>query len=195
MRFRFFPAKAPVSRPRIPASKLRILPLIFSAFGLASCVGPMEFPPEPYLEFRQNLFSMGVGISGDTVTTLEVEFYFQDGDGDIGRESEDEVFPYVGDSLHNLHFHLLEVMPDSTYVQVYYQDSLGNMTPIEYSYHLHYIEPVNANHALRGTITWEVDDFQNTAFFMQGRRVCYSIYLYDRALNRSNTIYTEPIQL
>jgi len=176
-------------------SKLRILPVILAVSGMVACVEPMEFPPEPYLEFRQNILSWQIGLTGDTTELLEVEFYFQDGDGDIGRETEDEVFPYVGDSLYNLHFHLLEVMPDSTFRQVYYTDSMGMDYPVEYNYHLHYIEPVNANNAMSGTITWVVDDFPSTAFFMQGRRVCYSIYLYDRALHRSNTIYTDPIQL
>lgn len=177
-------------------SKIQILVLSMLAGWLAvSCVEPKEFPPEPYLEFRRNILSQSVGIAGDTATLLEVEFYFQDGDGDIGRENEEAVPPYVGDSLYNLHFGLLEVMPDSSYSQVYYTDTSGERYPIEYSYHLHYIDPVNANHSLSGTITWTVDDFQSTAFFMQGRKICYSIYLYDRALNRSNTIYTDPIQL
>lgn len=178
-----------------PASKLRILPLILAVSGLVSCVKPMEFPPEPYMEFRENIFSYKIGLAGDTTLVLEVKFYFQDGDGDIGRKTEGEVFPYVGDSLHNLHFHLLEVMPDSSFKPVYYRDSTGREYPVEYSYHLHYLEPVNSNSAMSGTITWTVDDFSSTALFMQGRRICYSIYLYDRALHKSNTIYTDPIQL
>ena len=155
----------------------------------------MEFPPEPYLEFRQNILGYAVSASGDTVPALQVEFYFQDGDGDIGRESEEEIPPYTGDSLHNLHFHLYEILPDSQLQKVYLPDSTGELHPIEYHYHLHYIEPVNANNALRGTIRWEVDDFPSTAFFMQGKTICYGVYLYDRALHKSNTIYTHPIRL
>lgn len=178
-----------------PASKVSILLVMPLVSFLCSCAKPMEFPPEPYLEFRQNIFGLEVGLSGDTTLTLEVEFYFQDGDGDIGRQTEDEVFPYVGDSLYNLHFHLMEVGSDSTYTQVCYRDSTGREYPVEYNYHLHYLEPVTSNNAMCGTITWAVDDFPSTALFMQGHTVCYSIYLYDRALNKSNTIYTDPIYL
>lgn len=160
-----------------------------------ACVEPMEFPPEPYLEFRSNILGHTLSASGDTVPSLQVEFYFQDGDGDIGRESEEEIYPYVGDSLHNLHFQLYEILSDSTLRKVYLPDSTGELHPIEYRYHLHYIEPVNANNALRGTIRWAVDDFPSTAAFMEGKDVCYSIYLYDRALNKSNVIYTDPIRL
>ena len=66
-------------------SKLRILPVILAVSGMVACVEPMEFPPEPYLEFRQNILSWQIGLTGDTTELLEVEFYFQDGDGDIGR--------------------------------------------------------------------------------------------------------------
>lgn len=162
---------------------------------LCSCVKPKEFPDEPYIEFRRNIIGAQVGVGGDTMPTLSVEFYFQDGDGDIGRRDEEEKEPYVGEYFHNLHFSLLEVLPDSSRVQVYQQDSTGAFFPITYNYHLHYIEPVNGNKALRGSITWQVDDFPSTAFFMRGKTVCYSFYLYDRALNKSNVVCTEAIEL
>lgn len=176
-------------------SKLQILAILAVSLGLCSCVKPKEFADEPYIEFRRNILGAEAGVGGDTTLTLSVEFYFQDGDGDIGRRDEEEKEPYVGEYFHNLHFNLLERMPDSTYVQVYQTDSTGASYPIKYNYHLHYIEPVNSNHALRGTITWQVDDFASTAFFMKGRTVCYSFYLYDRALHKSNVVYTEAIEL
>lgn len=155
----------------------------------------MSFPPEPYLEFRRNILGFETGVGGDTTYTLAVEFYFQDGDGDIGRMTESESGPYVGDSLYNLHFNLLEQQADGSFAQVYMPDSTGVNYPISYAYHLHYIEPVNANKSLRGTITWQVDDFASTAFFMKGKTVCYSFYLYDRALHKSNVVYTQAIKL
>ncbi|MCM1168993.1 MAG: hypothetical protein NC324_03555 [Bacteroides sp.] len=165
------------------------------SFLLCACVKPKEFPDEPYVEFRQNILGVQADAGGDTTLTLAVEFYFQDGDGDIGREDEEEREPYVGEYLHNLHFNLLEMMPDSSYGPVFQTDSTGARYPITYKYHLHYIEPVNGNHSLSGTITWQVDDFASTAFFMQGKMVCYSFYLYDRALHKSNVVYTDAIQL
>ncbi|MDE6494468.1 MAG: hypothetical protein K2O66_04065 [Bacteroidales bacterium] len=169
--------------------------VILAGSVLGGCVKPEEFPVEPYLEFRQNIFSYEADAGGDTVERLAVEFYFQDGDGDIGRKTEEEVEPYVGEYFHNLHFNLLEVLPDSSLVPVYMRDSLGIEYPISYNYHLHYIEPINADGTLKGTVTWQVDDFSSTAFFMQGKTVCYGIYLYDRALHKSNVIYTSPIIL
>lgn len=165
------------------------------ALLVTSCVKPKTFPIEPYLEFRQNILTYTVNVAGDTVPALEVEFYFQDGDGDIGRESEAETFPYVGDSLHNLHFQLYKMVSDSVFEKVYLPDTTGEWQPIVYHYHLHYIEPVNANHALSGTIRWAVDDFPITASALKNTTVLYSIYLYDRALHKSNVIYTDPIRL
>ncbi len=164
-------------------------------FCLCGCVKPKEFPPEPYLEFRRNILGAQVGAGGDTTLTLAVEFYFQDGAGDIGRKDEEEKEPYVGEYFHNLHFRLMEVLADSTCRQVYQTDSTGARYPITYDYHLHYIEPVNGNKSLRGTITWQVDDFASTAFFMKGKTVLYDFYLYDRALNKSNVVRTQAIRL
>lgn len=175
--------------------KVRILPVILIGVLLGSCVRPEEFPIEPYLEFRQNHFSYETGVGGDTVEKLAVEFYFQDGDGDIGRKTEEEVAPYVGEYFHNLHFNLFEVLSDSSLAPVYMRDSVGVEYPVVYNYHLHYIEPVNADGTLKGTITWKVDDFPSTAFFMRGKTVRYGVYLYDRALHKSNVIYTDPIIL
>lgn len=161
-----------------------------------ACVKPKEFPPEPYLEFRRNILGMQEGVGGDSTLTLSVEFYFQDGDGDIGRQDEAEREPYVGEFFHNLHFYLQEMLPDSTYAQAYFlPDSTGTRYPMVYPYHLHYMEPVNANHSLCGTITWQVDDFYQTAFFMRGKTVRYGFYLYDRALHKSNVVYTDAIRL
>ncbi len=69
-------------------SKVRILPVILVGIFFGSCVKPEKFPIEPYIEFRQNHFFYEVGVGGDTVEKLAVEFYFQDGDGDIGRKTD-----------------------------------------------------------------------------------------------------------
>lgn len=176
-------------------SKVRIWLILAMPILGCACVKPKEFPPEPYLECRRNILGMQGGVGGDSTLSLSVEFYFQDGDGDIGRKDEAETEPYVGEFFHNLHFNLQEMLPDSTYAQVYQTDSTGARYPITYRYHLHYIEPVNGNHSLSGTITWQVDDFASTAFFMQGKTVRYGFYLYDRALHKSNVVYTEAIRL
>ena len=167
--------------------KVRIflrLPLLAAFCVLAplvvSCVKPKTFPIEPYLEFRQNILTYTPTAAGDSIPSLEVEFYFQDGDGDIGG----------GDSLYNLHFQLYKVLSDSVLERVRLPD-----TTDEWRYHLHYIEPVNANHSLSGIIRWKMDDFSYTAKMLKNSTICYSIYLYDRALHRSNVIYTDPIRL
>lgn len=182
--------------------KVRIFPRLplLAAFCVlaslvASCVKPKTFPIEPYIEFRQNILSYMPIVAGDSIPSLEVEFYFQDGDGDIGRYDESEAFPYVGDSLYNLHFQLYRVLSDSLLEKVYLPDTTGEWHPIAYHYHLHYMEPVNANHSLCGLIRWKVDDFSITAKMLENNTVCYGIYLYDRALHRSNVIYTDPIRL
>ncbi len=183
-------------------SKVRIFPRLSSVAAfcvlaplVVSCVKPRTFPIEPYLEFRQNILTYMPTPSGDSIPSLEVEFYFQDGDGDIGREDESERFPYVGDSLYNLHFQLYKMLAVSVFQEVYLADTTAGWLPIAYLYHLHYIEPVNANHALCGTIRWKVDDFGITAGNLKNSTVCYGIYLYDRALHKSNVIYTDPIRL
>ena len=177
--------------PRLP---LLAVFCVLASF-VTSCVKPKTFPIEPYLEFRQNILSHTLTAAGDSVPSRDVEFYFQDGDGDIGRSDESEKFPYVGDSLYNLHFQLYKVLSDSLLEKVYLPDTTGVWQPIAYHYHLHYIEPVNANHSLSGIIRWTVDDFGITASMLENHTICYGIYLYDRALHRRNVIYTDPIRL
>ncbi|MEG2666003.1 MAG: hypothetical protein RSA02_03190, partial [Bacteroidales bacterium] len=155
---------------------------------LSACVKPQEFSVEPYIEFRENTIKSD--LSGRE--TLYVKFYFQDGDGDIGRYSTEETPPYVGVYKYNLYFLLYEKMKDTTYQPVYLRDSMGSHC-IEYPYIIKYIEPVNSNKAMSGTITWEMNDFQFIKQYMKGKTIRFNIFLYDRSLHKSNVISTSDI--
>ncbi len=58
--------------------------------GVVSCYPPPEFPENPEIEFENIVFK-----PGDTdVDSLILTIGFQDGNGDLGLEDEDDSYPY-----------------------------------------------------------------------------------------------------
>lgn len=152
-----------------------------------SCVKSKEFPDIPYLEYRELQFSGKINNSGDTIPILNVKFYFQDGDGDIGSSD-------VANSQ-NLYFALYHKISDTVYAPVYALDKEGKAYPVEYAYKLKAIEPINSNGALHGTMTWEMEDFAGIEYEYPEDTVRFNIWLFDRSGNKSNVICTESIAL
>lgn len=165
--------------------------LIILFCTLISCVKPKEFPIEPYIEFREQTVERSV-LGRDTIDFLYVTFYFQDGDGDIGMFEDVLGHPAYN---YNLCFSLEEKVNDTVYEQVYGIDSVYERFPIEYKYIIAYIPPVNANYALSGTITWNMDGYAELKSHLPNKTVRFAIYMYDRALHKSNIIFTDDIKL
>ena len=116
---------------------------------------------------------------------LDLTFYFQDGDGDIGTDGNETV----------LFFALQDKLNDSLYEQVYAVDDQGERFAIEYRYMLHPIEPVTANGAVYGTMTWRMEEFSDIAREFNGHTIRFAIWLFDRKQQKSNVIHSEDIRL
>lgn len=174
-------------------SKLNIFSVFILVVGVFSqCIRPEEYPDEPYLEFRrQQIVWAASSGDRDSVEKLDCTFYFQDGDGDIGLHPQDTIPPYVGEYKYNLYVGLYERKDDTTLLPVL--DFEGDT--LVYRNRIQYIEPVNSSGSLRGEITWTMDDFSFVKEVEKGKQVQLSFYIYDRALNKSNVIFTPPILL
>lgn len=169
----------------------KIFPKVRIFFGCVAfciffaCVKESEFPVEPYIEYRSQ------SISEDR-SHLFFTFYFQDGDGDIGLFPKDTVFPFVGEHYYNIYF-----IPFEKKEGVY--DTLRSIRPPYtarvYPYRIKYIEAVNSNGVLKGDIQWDMQDFGRLGQEFPGRTIRFEMYIYDRALHKSNTIYSPDMVL
>jgi hypothetical protein len=138
--------------------------------GASSCVSPPEYPVEPFLEFA-SISRTDFSESLEEAIVLRVSF--TDGDGDIGHGS-----PSEGDTTRN----------------VFLEDSRVPGFPI--NYHIDAVEGVGNISAISGFIDLRF----NPGFFAclgtePSDTLSLSLYLIDRAGNRSNTIRTPVLTL
>lgn len=180
-KIRIFRQKNPV---RIAAASLLAVCWL-TAFCFTACVKPKEFSEIPYLEYRSAEISGTINKAGDTVPVLDLKFYFQDGDGDIGTHENEAV----------LFFALEEKVSDSLYEQVYAVNDTGGRFAIEYAYMLRPIEAVTANGAVYGTMTWRMEEFADVAREFEGHTIRFAIWLFDRKKQKSNVIHSEDLRL
>jgi hypothetical protein len=154
-----------------PISKIRngILLLIMVLAPL-SCKKIRQLPPEPVISFTGFSMFDSTDILGNTHKAGILEFYFEDGDGDIGLEQ-----PYFGDSdtdTTNLTFYLYE--KENGFFTTP-SDTLG--------YRIPYIERIGQNQTLQGTI--EITFLY--IGFSESDTLFYEFFIKDRAGNISNT--------
>ncbi|NLR89568.1 MULTISPECIES: hypothetical protein [Flammeovirga] len=178
----------------------RIRPLLILLM-LSSCFGEPEFPLEPEIEFAwiENY------NSEEKKDSVYIAFTFKDGDGDLGLDPEDNEGPYApktidpvnGDTIdnkyHNNYFvEVLRKEEDGTYQPVTYEgetnfngrfpmlNTSGRDRPLEGE--LRY-----------GIVLWFDGVFESPLY--KGDSVKFNIHICDRALNESNEITTEGIEI
>ena len=153
-------------------NSLKYIILLLVVLAPFSCKKIIQLPPEPRIEFRGISMFDSTDILGNTYLAGILEFYFEDGDGDIGSHS---LFPgATGRDTSNLVFYqfnrdggMYSTIPDDT---LYYR--------------IPYIDRVGQNKVLQGTI--EIT-FLYLGFDDQDT-IKYDFFLNDRAGNLSNTV-------
>ena len=153
--------------------------------GTTGCEKPKTFSEIPYLEYRSSALSSSVSSSGEEVPLLDLTFYFQDGDGDIGNLNQQAV----------LFFALQKKIQDTLYEQVYAVNDTGGRFAIEYAYYLQPIPPVNSTNAIYGTMTWRMEEFADLMREYANQTVRFAIWLFDEKQHKSNVIYSEDFHL
>ncbi len=149
-------------------SYIALLLLILVSF---SCKKIKQLPPEPKIEYRSYvMFDSTDILLGNTFKAGRLEFYFEDGDGDLGLDQ-----PIPG-------------YPDQDTVNlVFYQYNKANGIYSEpddtLHYRIPYIERLGQNQVLMGTITIS---FLYIGFSDQDT-IKYDFFIKDRAGNISNT--------
>ena len=143
----------------------------------SQCKKADEYPIEPVITFK-SLTTIKDANGYDTDGILEIEF--TDGDGDIGLNPSDTLAPYTGEYSNNVH-------------AVFYQFVNGTWTPwsqFDDRSRIPVITPEGSQKAIRGVIR---KDHIGFPLSLTGRRIRFDVYIYDRALHRSNVITTSEI--
>ena len=146
------------------------------------CEKIRQLPPEPYIEFRQ--FTMFDTIDqqlGNPGKAGILEFYFEDGDGDLGLRQ-----PVAGQTDTTNLFFTLYYKESGVFIEA---DPLDFNSPSDYR--IPYMEREGQNKVLQGfieiTFLYFIFDINDT--------IKYEFYIKDRAENESNIVSTCEIPL
>jgi len=144
-----------------------------------SCTKPPNYTDAPVIEFlslSQPTIKQGMGVSLDNAVWINIGY--TDGDGDIGVDSTEGKQLFIIDT----HFN----SPDTTEVSVPFVPEQG------------------AGNGISGEISvatfetcciYQIPGFENCGVYegYPTDTLIYEIYLFDRAGNESNHIFTDPI--
>ena len=148
-----------------------------------SCKKPDEYPVVPVIDFK-SIYSLQNSLGYDQKMTVLLNF--TDGDGDIGYKQEGENDPIFDD-------------PTSQYYNNYsatlyeYRDGVWEeyTTSLPYGGRLPYLTPESKNKAMKGEIACDFDVPPNSV--QDTFRL--DVFIYDRALHKSNVVTTSAIVL
>ena len=154
------------------STKIFLSSIFVSFLGLTGCLKPTVLPPEPEIKFEKILIQNDSGI---------VVISFSDGDGDIGLDDEDTIFPHNlgGEHYYNLRMDLFEKI-NGNWEKFTFPVGSG------FNYRIPRITPKGQNKALKGEIEVVLYPYYNAASPYD--TIKYQIFLEDRGLNLSNAL-------
>lgn len=158
--------------------KRSVVILIISAVVLIGSCKPIEsLPDEPAIEFRAFTLFDTIDILGNPAKAGRLNFYFEDGDGDLGLDA-----PGIPgyDPSSNLFFRLYRKNGNSF-------ELAGPTDPLYPSeYRIPFLEPGGQNKILRGTIDVTLIYF----LYNTTDTLYYDFWIRDRGGHDSNTATT-----
>ena|SRR5690606_10067145 len=149
--------------------------LLLAAVVLSGCLKTEEFPTVPHIAFKSY---------EQRPDSAELTISFTDGDGDIGLNQGDTLAPFNPGSpwYHN-------------FFVDYYRMVNGEWQLQQFTLPLYYripvITPTGQNKALEGDITVQLSPLVLPQ--VPGDTIRFSVRIADRALNESNTVFTDPV--
>ncbi len=148
---------------------------------LYSCTKIEKLPSVPRIEFNSFSVFDTTDILGNNAKAGRLNFYFEDGDGDLGLDlptGEEEDTTNIFFSLYRKTNGALEPAPAN--------DPLQPST-----YRIPFMEKQGQNQILKGTISITF----LYLFYSGADTIVYDFYIKDRAQNESNTVSTNEIIL
>jgi hypothetical protein len=154
--------------------------LCFLILSFSSCMKKESFSDVP--EISPKGFELFYD-TGHYPKTGIISFYYQDGDGDIGL-SEGDTFPPF-DTASPYYYNL---------VITYYEKQNGTFVPVDlsppFSARIPVLTPNDPGKPIKGFI-----DETLILYPPPNDTIKFELFIYDRALHKSNTISTPPIVL
>ena len=153
-----------------------ILVIVVALPFFSGCEKIRQLPPEPVVEFRQFTMHDTVDILGNPAKAGILEFYFEDGDGDLGLKQ-----PVEGQTDTTNLFFTLYNKENGVFTEA------GDSDPNDPSdYRIPYMEREGQNKILQGLIEITFLYF----FYEITDTIMYDFYIKDRAGNESNIAST-----
>jgi hypothetical protein len=147
--------------------------LLLSLLALGSCTKIEHLSPIPNIRYNSFTIYDSTDILGNVLKAGKLDFYFEDGDGDVGSKTDSTDL-----------FFTLYRKTDGIMVPASEDDPLYPS-----AYRIPYMVRLGQNKILRGTITVT---FLYT-FASPGDTIKYDFYLTDRAFHDSNVASTNEI--
>ncbi len=169
--------------------------LVVCFAALTACKKKDFYSDIPSIEFKTARFYANAE-GKDTLMVLV--FSFKDGDGDLGLTQADTSYPFnavydVDNRLINPYYNNLYIdyfeMVDGTWQSLIVP--FGTDT-LKYPFRFESLTPEGRHKAIRGDIEVNIIPAP-LSFNPRSDTVMYRFYIYDRALNKSNTVETPAI--
>ncbi|MDP3461693.1 MAG: hypothetical protein Q8S18_02775 [Bacteroidales bacterium] len=171
-----------------------VFPGILLCLTVISCQKFEEYPDEPYIEFREFglIVNPQTGISEKGILRI----FYRDGDGDIGLEQGDTLFPFQedGDYYYNLLITYYE-QQNGVFTEVPLV-SWNNITQqydtLTFNARMPLLLPKDQKKSIKGIIDNEMFIYNPLSAY---DTIQFRVKITDRALNVSNEVVTPPIVL
>ena len=175
-----------------------LIGLLFLVLAALSCQKPVEYPIEPKVEYQgfTYLFDADSTFSGEGV----VSFSYTDGDGDLGLDDSDTIYPF---GFHDAHYYNLVIdylkcvngvfvkTPLlSPHVPTSPADTLVLYDTVTFNARFKRLRDSEEPKAISGTMDYKLT-VRNP--LSPNDTIKFEIHILDRALHESNVIQTEAI--
>lgn len=158
----------------------------------ASCRKFEEYPPEPYIEFRD--FSLMINQQTGITEKGLLRIYYRDGDGDLGLEQGDTLPPFEASGIYyyNLIINYFEIQNgvQTPVPLVSWNSSTQQYDTLSLSARMPLLLPKNQKKSIQGIIDYELFVYNPLSDF---DTILLSIQVVDRALHMSNEVFTPQI--
>ena len=154
--------------------------------GLASCIEKPTYPSKPVIAYKDFI---RYGIDPSNPDSVDLVVSFTDNEGDIGLEQADTFGMFKYGNI------WLEYYYDSANTGIWaaFDSSIQNTVPFDTFRFGYRIPPVlpegDPAEPMKGLIY-----VKQSPFIRVHDRIKYVVYMYDKALQRSDTVHTPPIE-
>ncbi|QIL77740.1 hypothetical protein [Hymenobacter sp. HDW8] len=171
--------------------------LLLTGLTVSSCLEPPEYPETPTIDFER-ITSQRISDASGTYDKVTITVSFRDGDGDLGLneadKTDDSPWARIKNGLPNPYYNNYYLTPSIRNAQ-------GDFVELElpdpsFNYNSTYppLATDDREAPLRGELNFTYDFYVGSPF-TPGQTVRFNVSIFDRALNQSNTVTTDPITI